>query len=74
MIGSAITIVDLFIYLIHRTNQQLARVNEDLAELRERFEIQCAGHDATRHVSVDWSAFYAAMVRPPLKPRDLRLN
>ena len=75
VIGSAITILDLWIYLTHRANQALARANEELAELRERFETQCAAqHDATPRVPVDWSAFYAAMVRPPLKPGDPRLN
>ena len=75
VIGSAITILDLWIYLMYRTDQALARANEELAELRERFESQCAArHDATPRVPVDWSAFYASMVRLPLKPRDLRLN
>jgi len=75
VIGSAVTILDLLIYLILRTDQALARANEELAELRERFESQCAArHDAAPHVPVDWSAFYASMVRLPLKPRDLRLN
>ena len=75
VIGSAITILDLLVYLMHRTGQALARTNEELAELRERFEKQCAArHDATPHVPVDWSAFYASMGRLPPKPRDLRLN
>ncbi len=75
VIGSAITILDLWIYLMHRADQALARANEELAELRERFESQCAArHDATPRVPVDWSAFYASRVRLPLKPRDLRLN
>jgi len=75
VIASAVTILDLWIYLMHRTNQALARANEELADLRERFERQCAARqDATPRVPVDWSAFYASMVRLPLKPRDLRLN
>ncbi len=74
-IGSAITILDLWIYLMHRTSQAVAKANEELAELREKFESQCAArHDATPRVPVDWSVFYASMVRRPLKPRDLRLN
>ncbi len=48
VIGSAITILDLWIYLMHRTDQALARANEELAELRERLESQCAArHHAT---------------------------
>jgi len=75
VIGCALTIFDLFVFLNHRADQALARSNEELAELRERFESQCAAqHAATPHALVDWSAFYAAMVRLPLKPRDLRLN
>ena len=74
-IGCALTIFDLLVFLTHRADQTLARANEELAELRERFESQWAArHPATPHALVDWSAFYAAMVRLPLKPRDLRLN
>jgi len=75
VIGSAVTIVDLLIYLIFRADQELARGNEELAELRERYESACAAqHNATPRVPVDWSAFYASMARLPRKPRDLRLN
>ena len=43
VIGSAITILDLWLYLMHRTNQALAKANEELAELR-------VGRKGTPHV------------------------
>ena len=75
VIGSAVTILDLWIYLMHRADQELARVNEELAELQQRLESRrIAQRDATSWAPVDWLVFYASIGRLQLKPRDLRLN
>ena len=75
VIGSAITILDLLIYLVHRRDTELARANEEQAQLRERFEGQrAARRNATPCVPADWLAFHVSMGRLLLKPRDLSLN
>ena len=75
VVGSAIMILDLGLYLLIRADQEIARVNEELASLRSRFADMGAAHpDVASRLPREWLAMFCLDRFSADQANDLQRN